>query len=192
MTPPDTPPPPPPRSWPTRLKKLWRGPLGTVLLVLAVFFGVQAWQTRDFDGSIDLASPVQWLDPSGQPHSGRLQDAIDAVRPAGQPVALYVWAEWCTICTLQQATISRLSEDWPVLTVAMQSGDAVQVRRYQLQRELRWNTVLDPRAQLARAQGFASVPVFVVLDSQNRLRYATVGYTTGWGMRARLWAARLL
>jgi len=188
MTSPDT----TPRPWATRLKKLWKGPLGTVLLVLAVFFGVQAWQTRDFDGTIDLATPVQWLDPTGQQHSGSLQDAIDAVRPVGQPIALYVWAEWCTICTLQQGSINRLTQDWPVLTVAMQSGDAAQVRRYQLQRELPWATVLDPRAQFSRAHGFSAVPVFVVLDAQNRLRYATVGYTTGLGMRARLWAARLL
>ncbi len=176
----------------SRLRAGWRGHLGTVAVVLAVFFGVQAWQTRHFNAAIDLSIPVQWLTPEGQPHSGTLQDAIQAIRPVGQPMALYVWAEWCPICKAQQGTINSLTQDWPVLTVAMQSGDATQVRRYQMQHDLPWTTVIDPRSQLAQAQGFRSVPAFAVLDSGNRLRYPTVGYTSGWGMRARLWLAHLL
>jgi hypothetical protein len=181
-----------PSTWAGRLKARWKNHLGTVVLVLAVFFGVQAWQTRDFNATIDLATPVQWLGPDGASQNGTLQDAIHAVRPGDGVMALYIWAEWCAICTAQQGTINRLTQDWPVLTVAMQSGDAHQVRRYQLQRDLPWTTVIDSRSQIARAQGFRSVPAFVVLDSQNRLRFPTVGYTPGWGMRTRLWAASLL
>lgn len=179
-----------PRSWPQRLKSQWKSHLGTVVLVLVVFFGIQAWQTRHFNPAIDLNTPVQWLDLHGQLHAGTLEAAIQSVRPPGQPMALYVWAEWCPICKVQQGPITRLALDWPVLTIAMQSGEAQQVRRYQVQHDLPWITVIDPRAQLAHAQGFSSVPAFVVLDSENRLRYPTVGYTTGWGMRLRLWAAR--
>lgn len=175
-----------------RRRPRWVGHLGTVALVLAVFFGAQAWQTRHVNAAVDTSIAVQWLGPDGRSYTGTLQDAIDAVRPPGQPIGFYVWAEWCPICNVQQGTINALIPDWPVITVAMQSGDASQVRRYQQQRELPWATVIDPRSQLAQAQGFQSVPAFAVLDSENRLRYPTVGYTSGWGMRARLWLARLL
>lgn len=183
-----------PLTWAGRLKARWKHHLGTVAMVLVVFFGVQAWQTRDFNATIDLATPVQWIGPSGETRNGTLQDAIRAVRPGDGDgaMALYIWAEWCTICTAQQGAINQLTQDWPVLTVAMQSGDANQVRRYQQQRELPWTTVIDARSQLARAQGFRSVPAFAVLDRENRLRFPTVGYTPGWGMRARLWAASLI
>lgn len=175
-----------------RFKAGWTSHLGTVALVLVVFFGIQAWQTRHFVSTIDLDTPVQWLDLHGQAHEGTLAAALNSVRPPGQATGLYIWAEWCPICRAQQPTITRLALDWPVLTVAMQSGDAQQVLRYQRQHDLPWITVVDPQAVLSRAQGFNSVPAFVVLDGDNRLRYPTVGYTTGWGMRVRLWAARLI
>lgn len=181
---------PEPTAHPPRPR--WIGHLGMVALVLIVFLGVQAWQTRHVSAALDTAAQAQWLAADGSVRNGSLQDAIDAVRRPGQPVALYVWAQWCPICQAQQGAIDRLGQDWPVLTVAMQSGDAVQVWRYQQQRELGWHTVIDPHGQLSRALGFRSVPGFVVIDPQNRLRHPTVGYTSAWGMRARLWLARVL
>lgn len=169
----------------------WMRHVGTIVLMLTVFGSVHFWQTRHVNADIDPSMRVQWLTPDGQMHHGTLSDAILATRPSGQPLALYVWAHWCPICKAQQGTINSLAQDWPVLTVAMQSGDAAQVWRYQMQHELPWTTVIDPRSQLAQAQGFRSVPAFAVLDSGNRLRFPTVGYTSGWGMRARLWLARL-
>ncbi|MDP3136830.1 MAG: hypothetical protein Q8N17_10930 [Burkholderiaceae bacterium] len=44
---------------------------------------------------------------------------------------------------------------------------------------------------MTRAFDFQSVPAFVVLDEQGRLRSATAGYTTELGMRLRLWWVRL-
>lgn len=181
---------PEPTARPSRSR--WVSHLGTVALVLIVFLGVQAWQTRHVSAALDTAAPTQWLAADGSLQSGRLQDAIDAVRRPGQPVALYVWADWCPICRAQQGSIDRLGQDWPVLTVAMQSGEAAQVWRYQQQHGLGWHTVIDPRGQLSRELGFRSVPAFVVIDPHDRLRHPTVGYTSAWGMRARLWLARLL
>jgi thiol-disulfide isomerase/thioredoxin len=178
-------------SWPQRWLARWKSHLGTLLLMLAVFWAVQAWQTRHLAAMPDLQAPVQWLDSQGQPQTGTLHEALAAINPSGGPIALYVWAEWCAICTAQQSTVQRLQQDWPALTVAMQSGDAAQVGRYLRQRELAWATVIDSRAEWAHAQGVRSVPAFAVLDPQGRLRHPTVGYTSGWGMRARLWAARL-
>lgn len=186
MTPPDT----PPRSWATRLKKLWKGPAGTVLLVLAVFFGVQAWQTRHVAASPDLTMPVEWTDTNGARQTGTLGQALATVRPKpGQAVALHYWADWCPICRTEETSITQLQQDWPVLTIAMQSGPHSAVNRVQQQRGLPWNTVIDESGRLTRAHGFQAVPAFAVLDAQGRLRVPTVGYTTETGMRLRLWWA---
>ncbi|BAO80389.1 thiol-disulfide isomerase and thioredoxin [Serpentinimonas raichei] len=187
MSDPQTPPSKP--TWRSR----WRSHLFTVALLLAVFFGVQAWQTRAVPAQLDLQQPVQWLLPTGQTQNGSLQQALDVLRlhHPGQPVALYVWAEWCPICRTMEGSVTRLGQDWPLLTVAMQSGPAAQVQRYQQQRGLPWHSVIDARGELAQALGQRSVPAFMVIDAQGRVHHPTVGFTTGTGMRLRLWAVRV-
>ena len=109
----------------------------------------------------------------------------------GQPVALHFWAEWCPICKLEEHSISRVSRDWPVLTVAMQSGDVAAVRRTLAQRGLNWPTVIDADGALAARYGFRAVPAFVAIDPAGRISATSVGYTSEIGMRLRLWWARL-
>lgn len=107
----------------------------------------------------------------------------------GQPVAVYFWAEWCPICKAQEGTVDALRADWPVLTVAMQSGDAAAVSRVLRERGLAWPAALDPDGRIAARYGIRAVPALVVVDARGRLRSVAVGYTTGIGMRARLWWA---
>jgi hypothetical protein len=51
---------------------------------------------------------------------------------------------------------------------------AAKIRQVQ-QQQLPWQTAIDTQGQLTRAFGFQSVPAFVVLDEQGRLRSATAG-----------------
>ncbi|KJS73836.1 MAG: hypothetical protein JM57_04190 [Comamonadaceae bacterium BICA1-1] len=190
MSDPQTPPHKPPKpTWRSR----WRSHLLTVALLLAVFFGVQAWQTRAVPAQLDLNQPLQWLGADGSTQHGSLAQALAAARLAhpgagAQPVALYVWAEWCPICRTMEGSVTRLGQDWPLLTVAMQSGPADAVLRYQQQRGLPWHSVIDARGKLAQALGTRSVPAFMVIDAQGRVHHPTTGFSTGTGMRLRLWA----
>jgi len=174
---------PAPRSRWARL----RSHLGTVALMLAVFFGVQAWQTRGVaQGPLpDLAFTL--IEPDGSQQTTTL--AAWRERHPGQPVALYLWAEWCPICKVQQPNVTDLAADAPLLTIAMQSGSPQAVSRVLSQRQLLWPTAVDPRGELSRALGFGSVPAFVVVDAEGQLRLPTVGYTSELGMRMRLWWA---
>ena len=134
-------------------------------------------------GTVD----VTLIEPNGSQQTTTLADWRQ--RHAGQPVALYLWAEWCPICKLQQPNVSDLAAELPLLTIAMQSGPPPTVARVLAQRQLTWATAVDPRGELSRALGFGSVPAFVVIDAEGRLRTPTVGYTSELGMRLRLWWA---
>lgn len=170
-------------------RKNWKSYLLQFALLVAVFLAVQAWQTRHVPAgpAPDLAISV--LQPDGTTISTTLSQWRQA--HLGQAVALHFWAEWCPICRAEESSVTRLAQDWPVLTVAMQSGPAAKVRQVQQQRQLPWQTAIDTQGELTRAFGFQSVPAFVVLDEQGRLRSASVGYTTELGMRLRLWWVRL-
>ena len=171
------------------LQARWRSHLGTVVLVLAVVFGLQAWQTRAVPSGPAPDLALELLGPDGTRQSITLSQ-WRAQHP-GRPVALHFWAEWCPICRAEEHSVSCLASDWPVLTVAMQSGSDAQVRRVLAQRGLAWETALDTNGDVTRRFGFRAVPGFVVVDASGRLRTPTVGYTTELGMRARLWWARL-
>ena len=171
---------------PARRRVGWRGWLGRALLWLALVGAVHLWQTRHMLGGVapNFSAPAVSATPGAVLSLAQWR----AAHP-GQPVALHFWAEWCPICRLEQPAISALGADWPVLTVAMQSGDAAAVQRVQAQRGLAWATVADPQAQVAARYGVRSVPALVVIDAEGRISARSVGYTTGWGMRLRLWWA---
>jgi thiol-disulfide isomerase/thioredoxin len=171
------------------LRRRWKSHLLTLGLLLVVLLGVQAWQTRDVPRGPAPELALVLVQPDGSQRSTTLAQ-WRADHP-GQPVALHVWAEWCPICRTEEHSVTRLSAHWPVLTIAMQSGQADAVARVLAQRQLPWVTAIDARGQIARQLGFKAVPAFVVVDAQGQLRAPTAGYTSEIGMRLRLWWARL-
>jgi thiol-disulfide isomerase/thioredoxin len=172
----------------------WLSHLGTVVLMLVVFLGVQAWQTRAVPKALDAAIldlTLPALQAGQAPETSSLRAKLVELQRQhpGQNVALYVWAQWCPICKTTQGTVNALGTDQAVLTLAMQSGGAEAVARYQQSQGLTWHTLVDPGGELAKALGFSAVPGFAVITPDGELHWPTVGWTSPWGMRWRLWWA---
>ena len=169
----------------------WQRHRKSLLLNLAVFlvvaFGIQAWQTRHMASG---QAPDVTLQRALTPQQ---QDSLASWRQqhTGEPVVLYFWASWCTICRIEQPMINGLIQSQPVLPIAMQSGPAASVLAYERQHGLAWNSVVDPDGGIARHFGISATPSFVVLDAQGNISSSTVGLTSPWGLRLRLWRARL-
>ncbi len=155
----------------------------TVLLVLSVVVAVNVWRTRDAPAGV--APPIVGVLASGQ------QITLDEFRSqhAGRPVALYFWAEWCPVCRAEAHVVTRVMKDYPVLTIAMQSGSVAEVAQVLQKRELDWPTLVDADGAITRQYGLPGVPGLVLLDTQGMIRFVEVGYTTEIGLRLRLWWA---
>jgi thiol-disulfide isomerase/thioredoxin len=149
------------------------------VVVLALVLAVERFLTRD--AVRGLAPPIAATLTDGS--------AFQSRQLAGRPSLIYFWASWCPVCTASQGTISAVAADHAVLTVAMQSGAAAEVAQYMAAEGLSWPTVADADGRLARRFGVAGVPAAFILDGDGRVRFVARGYTTGLGLRARLWLA---
>jgi peroxiredoxin len=160
----------------------WRGYAIDVLLVVMLVAGIRAWQQRDMAGG---AAPVlQGVTLAGQTYKLPAHPA--------QPVLVHFWAVWCSICRAEQDSIAAIAHDNPnVITVAMQSGKPEEVVRHMREQGIGFPVLNDPDGSLAGAWGVHAVPASFIVAPDGRIRFVEVGYTTGIGLRLRLWLAGL-
>jgi thiol-disulfide isomerase/thioredoxin len=109
----------------------------------------------------------------------------------GKPVLLQFWASWCPICSMEFDPLQSLSEDYQVITVAMNSGHREEVSRFMAEKQLGFPVIVDTDAELARSWQVSGVPASFIIGKDNTIRFAEIGYTTELGLRFRLWLAGL-
>ena len=165
------------RSWRKRLQS-WGAQLAIVLLLL---LALEAFITREAVGVMAPAIDSVTL--------GEQRFSLQQFR--GKPAVVHFWATWCPVCELEQGMVNSLATQVPMITVAMQSGTPDEVRDYLKQQGVAYPVVNDERSWLSTQYGVKAVPASFILDSEGRVRFATRGYTTGWGLRVRLWLAGL-
>ena len=107
-----------------------------------------------------------------------------------RPLLVHFWATWCPVCRLEQQSIQSISEDYPVITIAMQSGEAEEVIAYLRQENLQFPVINDPEGMLAQRFGVRAVPSSFIIDKNNTIVFRETGFTTGVGLRLRLWLAK--
>jgi peroxiredoxin len=153
-----------------------------ILIFFSLFIGLKLWMQREM---------ISGEAPEITTHlvSGETFSVRDL---RGEVFLLHFWAEWCPICKAEQGAITSVAARWPVITVAMQSGDRLQVEDYLRQRQLEWKTIVDESGALAKRFGVSAVPASFIIDKEGKIRFHEMGYTTSWGLRLRLWLAQML
>jgi len=160
----------------------WRARLAFVALMLAVYLGVSWWQHRGLISGPAPALAAPLLDGS------RFNLSAYGDRPA----LVYFWGSWCPVCRLEQDAVAALAADRPVVTVAMQSGSDAELSAWLREQQLDFPVINDPDGTLAARWGVRAVPAFFVVDRNGVIRFREVGYTSGAGLRLRLWLAGFL
>lgn len=154
------------------------------LLVLAVFIGVSLWQNR---GLPEGPSPaLAGLRTDGVAYKLGAGEAA----PDGRSRLIVFWATWCGVCRAEAGNVENVAQDWPVVSVAMQSGEREEVAKYLAAKGLKLPAVDDDDGDISKAWGVRVVPAHFVLDPTGNIRFRVVGYTTEWGLRLRLWWAQ--
>lgn len=151
-----------------------------ILIIVAIVFGIRVWQQRELVTGVAPSFQSVMLD-------GKTVNLVDY---SGKPFLLHFWAEWCPFCKLEEDSLNGIQKDWPVLTVAYQSGDKADVIKHMKERNIEdWPTIVDQNSRLADLYGVKGVPTSYIIDGNGNIRFTEVGLTSGWGLRARLWWA---
>jgi len=116
---------------------------------------------------------------------------FDLYKHKTRPLLVYFWATWCPVCKLEQSNIESISMDYPVITIAMQSGDDEEISQFLKDEKLTFKVINDDSGVLSKKYNIRGVPVSFVINKQNEIEFAEVGYTTELGLKARLWWASL-
>lgn len=162
--------------------KRWKRWSLQALVLILVVIAITLWQNR---GLPQGAAP---------PLKGLRSDGVDVCLAetlkedsARRPTLVVFWGTWCPICRSEEDNIGAVAKDWPVISVALQSGTAEDVSEYLLARRLTLPAVIDDDSDIADLWGVRTVPAHFIVDSAGNIRFRFIGYASEFGLRARLW-----
>jgi thiol-disulfide isomerase/thioredoxin len=149
--------------------------------LIALFIGLQFFVNRNL--ARGTPPPIVGTTLDGQAFAG-----LESLK---KPAVIYFWASWCGVCKAMQDTVGALAGDTPMVTVALQSGDAAEVKAYMDKEGFRVPVVLDEDGAIGKRYGLRGVPAVFIVGPDDAIRFSTVGYTSELGLRLRLWLAGL-
>ncbi|ENY73765.1 TlpA-like family, suppressor for copper sensitivity D protein (ScsD) [Aeromonas diversa CDC 2478-85] len=151
------------------------------LLVLAAFVTLADWLRAPNGAAL-----------SGEPLTTLTGERVDlAALSRDRPLLVYAWASWCGVCRFTGGAVQSLHEDGvPVLGIALRSGDDPTLTRYLARQGYDFANVNDERGALSARLGIAVTPSFLIV-SEGKVVGSTTGWSSGPGLRLRLWLARL-
>ena len=106
-----------------------------------------------------------------------------------KPILIHFWATWCPTCKLESDNIQTLSEHFEVLSIAVKSGSKNDLKTYMKEHNLNYRVYNDENAQLASKFNISVYPTTFIYNSEKKLVFSEVGYTSTFGLWLRMWWA---
>jgi peroxiredoxin len=149
------------------------------LLLVAVFFGVSAFQSRNMLAADGKPAPAL----RGVTLTGETYDLADA---SARPALVYFFAPWCRICAASADNLNRLRrwrdvEDIEIVAVGLDWETFDEVRAYAERHELNVTVVVGD-TDVARQWKIRAYPSYYVLNSEHRIVRRDIGYSTQFGL----------
>ena len=155
-------------------KKIFKEVL-TAIAVIFIFSNIISWLRQPELSSTQLPErTVELLDGTKY----RLE--------TGKPLIVHFWATWCRVCKVEAPNIERLSKEYEVLTIAVNSGDDRSIEAYMQKNHLHFKVVNDKEGVWAEQFNIEVFPTTFIYDAKGKLRFTEVGYTTTAGLLARM------
>lgn len=150
-----------------------------VFIALAIIWGVDRYRQP--------ALPETFTGLTLQTLDGQAVDL--AALSDTRPLLVYVWATWCNVCRFTSPSVDKLARHGDnVISIAMRSGDDARLAKWMQKKQLTMPVINDARGELTQRWQVSVTPTLVVIDKGKPVS-TTTGWTSYWGMKARLWWA---
>lgn len=94
-----------------------------------------------------------------------------------QAVLVYFWGTWCPVCNYVSPAVNFIAQHYPVISVAMTSGDDEKLKRYLTHKDYDFNVINDSDNKISRDWSVQIAPT-VMIFKNGQLQYYTAGFTT--------------
>jgi len=150
-----------------------------ILIFLSVYFAVHLYQIRN--------TPTGTVpEIKGQMLNGHAFEGLASIK---KPVLVHFWASWCKVCQFEHGNINNIAQDYPVIGIASQSGSLEDVKTYVEEHGISYPVLVDEQGYNSDKWGIVGFPTSFIVDEDNQIKFAEVGFTSEFGVRARLWLA---
>lgn len=103
-----------------------------------------------------------------------------------KPLMIHFWATWCPTCKFEAPNIEKISKDYEVVTIAVQSGTKEEINSYLKEHKLSFKVVNDFDGSYSRKFNIKAFPTTLIYDKDKNLTFSEVGYTTTAGLYSRM------
>lgn len=103
-----------------------------------------------------------------------------------QAVLVYFWGTWCGVCRQTTPLVQSLnSVTYPVVSIAVQSGDNAKLANYASQHQLDFAVINDSEGELFRAWQGQVTPSYVIV-SHGKVVQSFTGIQPAWVLKSRM------
>jgi peroxiredoxin len=102
------------------------------------------------------------------------------------PTIVHFWATWCPTCKLEAPNLEALRDSCNVVTIAVNSGSDEELQAFLKERNLGYRVINDRDGQLAQKFGVGAYPTTFIYNTEGKLKFSEVGYSTTYGLKARV------
>lgn len=107
-----------------------------------------------------------------------------------KPLLIHFWATWCPICSVEASNIQTISENFEVITIAVDSASKEEIQSYLEKNHLDFKVIDDFDKQYATKFHISVYPTTFIYDKNKNLVFSEVGYTSTIGLYLRMiWAS---
>lgn len=118
--------------------------------------------------------------------SFKLLDNVEYIIPKDKALIIHFWATWCPTCKFEAANIEKISKDYEVITIAVQSGTKEDIQNYLDENNLTFRVVNDQNDFYSSKFNIKAFPTTIIYDKEKNVTFTEVGYTSTAGLYSRM------